>query len=140
MAKPLMAHSQEKKPEEVRKGVIEARRENEAIRNAVGEGDTWMKEQKEPFCSACVWEEYNKRKRLAEYESSVTGKEYVIPDVPDWHEFAGKQNFDFVKKNERRLRREGVVSIEENYRCKARSHGICLMDERPILTEKQIQS
>ena len=128
-----------KKEQEPRKGVNIAREEGSAVRSAVSEGDKYMKDTKEPFCSACLWEEFNKVKKLAEMNQGLSGEEYVMPEVPDWHKFAGKDKFNFVKQNERKIRRDHVISIEQNYSCLARNHGVCIMDERPYVTEIPVE-
>lgn len=129
--KPLVASKPELKSSEAVKGTVTARQENAIIRDAVDDGVAWMKEKLEPFCSACMWEKYNELKRLAEYQQGQSGKEYVAPEVPDWHDYAGKNKFQFLRRKEKRIRREGIISIEDNYQCLAKQHGVCMMTDKP---------
>ena len=113
--------------------VVKAKEDLKEFNDSLAEGEEWMKANRQPFCSACMVREFEKRKELNNFERVRVGGSPRSIEVPDWHDYAGNGKFRLLNKVERRNRKQMSVETEENYECLANStHHVTMMDQHEL--------
>src|SRR3990167_3431185 len=100
------------------KNIQKAKEESKEFNEGMQKGEKFMNENREPFCRACMWHEFNQRKSVNYYKKSTGAKGFDRIEVPDWQEYAGKNKFLFVGKTDKKNRKEMCIDTGETYKCK----------------------
>lgn len=110
--------------------VAKAKDELRAFNDERAKGEEFMNVKRDPFCGACMWQEYKTRLRMYEYRKS---NNMPVEDVsvPSWEDYAGKEKFNSVGQVQRRDRREGLINTEVSYKCKLGGHNVCISESKP---------
>ena len=115
------------------KQVEKAKDELRAFNDERAKGEEFMSVQKKPFCGACMWMEYQQAFRMNAFQRNQGVPNPTPVLVPTWSDFAGDEKFVALGKPVERInRKEGILSIENNFQCKKNpTHHVCIMETKP---------
>ena len=114
------------------KPVNAAKDELKALNDSRMLGERYMNTTREPFCGACLNDEY--KLRIAAYEAKRKSgiKNPPAVTVPAWQEYAGKDKFNLLGMNEYKHAKDATFTTEMNYECKKNSkHHVSVHDSKP---------
>lgn len=103
------------------KNVTTVRKEYQNVAQELIKGDNWMRERKEPFCSACLKSDIELQKKNTEQPVNV----------PSYELFSGKDKFVYLGKDPYKDKKTGrLVSEIVKYKCN-RGHNVAIETEIP---------